>query len=286
MKNNCDMARDLMPLTIDGVASEASQTYVNEHLEECAECRAYLEGMKAALADDSQRVEKEREDFGRTAARLRLRRRLKKAMTALIVLVVAIGALYAGTYAHSAYNTAKIPLKSSEYSVTLSQLEDGRVIVTAKTHGKSIMDLFVDDMPLDSGGRYGLVTLMSTRGSSVPRGEMEAYELPSAQGYDSIMYGDGEPAMLWTRGETIAPASPEMEAYYAAYDALEAFERETEKRHLIQKAETGDYSEGYWLTPQEQGEEYDLTAALEDAKAKVPEWDGRVRQLETEEPMG
>ena len=45
MKNNCDMARDLMPLTIDGVASEASQNYVNEHLAECAECRAYLEGM-------------------------------------------------------------------------------------------------------------------------------------------------------------------------------------------------------------------------------------------------
>ena len=60
MKNSCDMARDLMPLTIDGVASEASRQYVDEHLRECAECRAYLEGMKATLRDNDQLITKER----------------------------------------------------------------------------------------------------------------------------------------------------------------------------------------------------------------------------------
>ena len=71
---------------------------------------------------------------------------------------------------------------------------------------------------------------------------------------------------------SFTPASPEMEAYYAAYATLEAFDREVEKRHMIQQAESGDYRESYQRTPEEESERYDLFAALDDAKAKVPEW--------------
>ena len=287
MKNNCDMARDLMPLTIDGVASEASQNYVNEHLAECAECRAYLEGMKASLQEDARQAAREREDFDRTAARMRHRRLLRRAMIVLVALAVAVAGLYIAVYFRSMYNTQKIALRADEYSVNLAQLEDGRVIVTGQTYGKRVMDLFVQDMPAEGGGRVGHVTLMSTRGSSIPRGETKVYELPSAQGYESIVYGDGTPVTLWTHGEAIAPASPEMEAYYAARDALQAFEREVEKRHIIEMAEKGESSESYQLTPEEKGQRYDLVAALDAAKDKVPEWNnGVARSLETEPPMG
>lgn len=40
MKNNCEIIRDLLPLYCDGVCSEASKRAVEEHLEECAVCKA------------------------------------------------------------------------------------------------------------------------------------------------------------------------------------------------------------------------------------------------------
>lgn len=45
MKWSCDIIRDLIPLYIDGVCSEESKKIIEEHLEECEECRAYLSSM-------------------------------------------------------------------------------------------------------------------------------------------------------------------------------------------------------------------------------------------------
>lgn len=46
MKYTCDLVRDLLPLYIDGVASAASRSAVDEHLLECDECAALLLQMK------------------------------------------------------------------------------------------------------------------------------------------------------------------------------------------------------------------------------------------------
>ena len=48
-RNDCDIARDLMPLSIDGVCSEGSQRFLDEHLSQCSPCNDYFCGMKAAL---------------------------------------------------------------------------------------------------------------------------------------------------------------------------------------------------------------------------------------------
>lgn len=48
-RNDCDIARDLMPLSVDGVCSEGSQRFLDGHLAECEPCRDYFSGMKAAL---------------------------------------------------------------------------------------------------------------------------------------------------------------------------------------------------------------------------------------------
>ena len=49
MKNECNVARDLMPLVIDGVASEESRKYVDEHVENCHACELIYGEMHAAL---------------------------------------------------------------------------------------------------------------------------------------------------------------------------------------------------------------------------------------------
>ena len=59
MKYECDVIRDLIPLYIDDVASTASRRMVEEHLAECADCRALLGRMKSEKIETAINFEKE-----------------------------------------------------------------------------------------------------------------------------------------------------------------------------------------------------------------------------------
>lgn len=49
MNKDCNVVRDLMPLCIDGAASEESQQMVTEHVAECSECATVYGEMQTAL---------------------------------------------------------------------------------------------------------------------------------------------------------------------------------------------------------------------------------------------
>lgn len=42
MKYNCDLIKDLLPLYVDEICSDESKKIVEEHLDECLDCRDYL----------------------------------------------------------------------------------------------------------------------------------------------------------------------------------------------------------------------------------------------------
>jgi len=46
--DRCEVARDLMPLSIDGVCSDGSQRFLEEHIAGCAPCQQFFARMKAA----------------------------------------------------------------------------------------------------------------------------------------------------------------------------------------------------------------------------------------------
>lgn len=48
----CGIIRDLMPSYVDGLTSEESDRAVEEHVQECAECRDFLHAMKAELESE------------------------------------------------------------------------------------------------------------------------------------------------------------------------------------------------------------------------------------------
>ena len=48
-RNDCDIARDLMPLSVDGVCSEGSQRFLDAHVAECKPCSDYFDGMKTGM---------------------------------------------------------------------------------------------------------------------------------------------------------------------------------------------------------------------------------------------
>ena len=48
-RNDCDIARDLMPLSVDGVCSEGSQRFLDDHIAQCQPCRDTFARMKAGM---------------------------------------------------------------------------------------------------------------------------------------------------------------------------------------------------------------------------------------------
>ena len=52
----CEIIRDLFPSYIDGLTSEESNELIEEHLEECRECREYLDDMKEEIVEENQPV--------------------------------------------------------------------------------------------------------------------------------------------------------------------------------------------------------------------------------------
>ena len=43
MKINCDVVKDLLPQYADGTLEKDTEKLVKEHLDECDECRSYLD---------------------------------------------------------------------------------------------------------------------------------------------------------------------------------------------------------------------------------------------------
>lgn len=72
-KKECDIIKDLLPSYEDGICSEASKEWIEEHLKECEECRATAELMKNTEIS-AKRLEQVQLEAGRKIVRQNLRR--------------------------------------------------------------------------------------------------------------------------------------------------------------------------------------------------------------------
>ena len=84
MNTKCDIIRDLLPLYVEGVVSEASRQLIEEHLAECADCREYLK----LLQEDFP--EAEETSFADETASLRKIKR-KIAINRILIVMVTLG---------------------------------------------------------------------------------------------------------------------------------------------------------------------------------------------------
>ena len=98
MNNECGIVRDLLPLYIDGIASEASREFAEEHLRACADCRnEYERELSSRLDDACHKVDPGDGDrgFGRFMhtwnRRLKLLRGAVSLFAALLALVAYLG---------------------------------------------------------------------------------------------------------------------------------------------------------------------------------------------------
>ncbi len=73
MKYNCDLIKDLLPLYLDKTASEPSTKAVEEHMNECEECRLFYQEMKKTDSISFKTISKKdgADDYLSLAKRLR-----------------------------------------------------------------------------------------------------------------------------------------------------------------------------------------------------------------------
>ncbi len=246
MTNNCNVARDLMPLVIDGVASEESQQYVDEHIAECTECALTYGAMKVELPRTNQ--EKERAEMEKAAKEMRKKRRKRIAKSVVLgvvlcfVLVVGGQRLWEELTLYSRYSMAK-----SEVAVQLYKMSDGTGLI--------VYDLEKNNHVVSLGWGYeydnGVITLRPEKPAiyvgheryekmyggyrtdkiggweeqgwmKMTAAQVEAWNTSSrlnSQKYDPnpiqeiwVEYSDGM-ELIYQHGDEVSPCSAEMEAY-------------------------------------------------------------------------
>ena len=96
MSDRCHIIRDMLPLYLDGMLSEDSVGFVEEHLQGCGACREELEKLKAP--DDFPRETPERDAAALKAMKRKWNRRvvLLGILLACALLAAVVGALFVG----------------------------------------------------------------------------------------------------------------------------------------------------------------------------------------------
>lgn len=249
----CSVVRDLMPLCIDGAASEASREMVVKHVWECETCaKAYAEmqgQLQASQPDDQSCLD---EAARRLRRHRRNQRRLLIALTALLTVAAVIAGFFAWNYA---FNTSQIPLGADEFEAVLSRTQDGQIL----------LHIYVDDYRLSYGlssgatmNEDGSYTFTVTPHATLVRRHFDR-SAPGLRGYNtataywqdglvwvkrSSHWDDAEPLqitcirvisdsgeiILYQPGDEIPLCSPEMDAYYRKLAEFAAVNGEAAKR--------------------------------------------------------
>ena len=236
MKHECNVARDLMPLMLDGAASEESQQLLNEHLEECADCRAYYAGMQAALPLTRETIQKEQKAFDDAARKVRKKRRRRLWRKILIGVFIGMVVMYGGLRIWSELTqTLNTLVYFGNYDVYLSQLEDGRVSVNMNYRGSNQYMLVRVEFEEEDGQQILYVYNETTRIPKYLSGPWPNYSCLrlSAEDMETLFeIRSGVPdeyEIVWQAGDPVPAASEEMESYFAIQEQIAMIRwRETE----------------------------------------------------------
>ena len=215
MTDTCRIVRDLMPLCLDGVASEPSRVLVEEHTKACPECSAYLEGLKASLPRrTAEEAETERAAFSALAKGLK--RKTQRRVMRNVLLGVLIGALtlLGGLFGWQKLMWDDVDAPPDSYDVTLSQLRDGRVVVNIDLHGTTRYMAWTMGKSEDTVNVWALTHRVASSGRSDRPVQNTWVTVIGADEVSSLEKITKKGEAVWTRGEAIPPASAEMETYF------------------------------------------------------------------------
>ena len=227
MNKDCAMARDLMPLVIDDVASGESREFVEKHLGECAECRAVYGEMKKEIpAKTAQEKGSEQAAFSKAAEKLKRKKRLRVLRNILLGVLIGCILLGGGLLGFDRLTQAREHIYYGFYNVYLSELKNGDIVFTMDYCG-SYDDLGSVIKPEkevnDVTGEEEYILYVYAEKYLIPRKNAEPMQnhgimtitSKELQEYAEIRQGvPSEYRTIWKTGGKIDKASAEMEEYY------------------------------------------------------------------------
>ena len=154
MKINCDVVKDLLPQYADGTLEKDTEKLVKEHLDECEECRSYLDEI-IKINEELDRGEvpaaPDMDEIGaltKIKKRLRQRRLVTALITIAAVFVVLIGAyIYASMhYTYIPYEDSGIVVRNNEIRTSVNY---GRLMgISDKIDGENVEFIFLLSNPI------------------------------------------------------------------------------------------------------------------------------------------
>ena len=120
MHENCNIMRDLMPLCIDGAASDDSHRAVSRHIADCDECLTYYREMQTDMT--RALAARPTEDEVKQAMKLVARKRRRRVLLINLASAAGLFLLWALLFW---LTTAPIYVDNSDYAVDLYTTESG-----------------------------------------------------------------------------------------------------------------------------------------------------------------
>lgn len=244
MRNKCNVAKDLMPLVIDGVASEESQQYVDEHIAECTECALTYGAMRVELPRANQ--EKERAEMEKAAKTMKKKRRKRIILAGVLGAVMSIVLFVTARWLyHYLTMSMQYTMDKGAFTVQLYKTSDGTGLIVfdmvqddaicgvSMGYGNGIVNLSMSEPAIQCGderyekmyGGYRTKELgfLDERGwMNLAEWEWFGGGVDGRETYFErnqepikeiwINYGDGQ-ELIYTHGDEVPSCSTEMEAY-------------------------------------------------------------------------
>lgn len=118
LSDKCAVTRDLMPLCIDGTASEASQRRVKKHVVDCPPCATVFQEMQTQIDLDVP-VEQETEQFDSAVKKVKHKHAWRKLRNVLLGIVMALVVCAGLAYGYYWYFVEEVPLSIDLYEMEL-----------------------------------------------------------------------------------------------------------------------------------------------------------------------
>ncbi len=231
MKLECEIARDLMPLCMDAVASESSEKMVRMHVSECLDCAAYFDSMKTSPPPkDEAEQQAEQKAFDQAAAAIKKQKRRRACINVLLGVLIGMVLLFGGFFGWDRLSKITTNADLSSYNVFLSQFKDGRVVFSVDYKGSFRYMMTEIDEVLEGEDH---ILYVSESMYLIPQDMLNPKQNGSCmtmnqnelQEYTEIRQGNPEDFLvIWKQGESIPAASDEMESYFFWWDYSDLFE--------------------------------------------------------------
>lgn len=136
MKTSCDVIRDLLPLYADHVTSDASSALVEEHLNECPDCRKELEQMQRPVPVKLEEVP--------AATLKKIKRDIHKKIICTVLAAVAI-VICLGAVSMKLYNAQTIVTLEEAKIWVYNTKKDGANLCNLKVQGEGVYLRYKDE---------------------------------------------------------------------------------------------------------------------------------------------